>query len=94
MNKLWGSRFASNFDIHSKKWVYGSLSDVMARVERYGVKVKLVTAVEGRDTIEIRAYPSRSAFRKFESVVYCIECRGELADCKSLNRAVLDVMES
>jgi hypothetical protein len=66
----------------------------MAKVEVFGIKVKLVTAVERKDTIEFRAYPSRDVRRKFESIVYCIECRGELADCKSLNRAILDVMES
>lgn len=97
---LWGALFASNFDARLKDWVHGPLSDIMAQVEKRGLKVRLVTAVERESrvgmqwsTIEFRAYPPLGFRRKFESIVYCAECRRELSRCDSLNAMVLEVME-
>jgi len=97
---LWGTLFASNFDARLKNWVYGPLADIMAQVEKRGLQVRLVTAVERESwtgirwsTIEFRAYSPLGFCRKFESIIYCAECRGELANCRSLNATVLEIME-
>ena len=101
----------SNFDIRCDaeswgewNWLRRPVLDVMTQVERWDVRVRLITLVKKNNLIEIRAYPPvrgepnlihdiHKIVPKFEKAVWCVECKKETSHDIDMCR-VGDVMES
>jgi len=95
-SRLWGSLFASNLDMTNLKqsWIWLKLSDVMAKIERFGTRVKFMTIVEKGTLIELRAYPMGRYPKKFEKTVFCIGCHEETNHEFDVCKTVSNIMES
>lgn len=87
---LWGCNLHSNFHaVHEAgRWFRHNISDTMADVEWYKVKVRVVTAVRKIGVTEIRAYFPAGHRPAFSSNVFCNFCEKKTSDCDCVKRVM------